>query len=101
MPAPSNLKNLRLRGVQMHIGSQLTEVAPFEQAVRKVLPLVQTLAAKYGLEFFSIGGGLGIVYEPALASGSAGWWQFRRGKGILTPAELCRAVAAAAASRWA
>src|SRR5260221_13514163 len=36
----SKLKNLWLRGVQMHIGSQITEVKPFEQAVRKVLPLV-------------------------------------------------------------
>jgi diaminopimelate decarboxylase len=57
----SRLKNLRLRGLQMHIGSQVTSVAPFEQAVRKVLPLVRQLAEKYGLEFFSIGGGLGIV----------------------------------------
>src|SRR5262249_48694742 len=32
----SRLKNLRLRGLQMHIGSQITEVAPFEEAVRKV-----------------------------------------------------------------
>ena len=47
----SKLKNLRLRGLQMHIGSQLTEVAPFEQAVRKVLPLVKKLAAKYDFEF--------------------------------------------------
>src|SRR5688572_3666037 len=41
----SKLKNLRLRGVQMHIGSQLTEVNPFEQAVRKAVPLVQRLKA--------------------------------------------------------
>src|SRR3954463_9043291 len=66
----SKLKNLRLRGIQMHIGSQLTQVKPFELAVKKVLPLVQKLAAKYGFEFFSIGGGLGIVYNPALESGS-------------------------------
>src|SRR6185312_11866853 len=71
----SRFKNLRLRGLQMHIGSQLTEVKPFEQAVRKVVPLVEKLAAKYGLEFFSIGGGLGIVYQPALASGPSSWWQ--------------------------
>src|ERR1051325_10595406 len=80
----ARLKNLRLRGVQMHIGSQLTEVRPFEQAVRKVLPLVRRLRDKYALEFFSIGGGLGIVYQQALASGSADWWK-REGKGILTP----------------
>src|SRR2546428_12676465 len=39
----SKLKNLRLRGLQMHIGSQITEVNPFEQAVRKALPLVTRL----------------------------------------------------------
>src|SRR3989442_2282433 len=56
------LRNLRLRGLQMHIGSQLTAVRPFELAVRKVLPLVARLAAQHPLEFFSIGGGLGIIY---------------------------------------
>src|SRR3954466_1560830 len=45
------LKNLRLRGLQMHIGSQLTEVAPFEAAVKKVLPLIQKLARTYNFEF--------------------------------------------------
>ncbi len=79
------LKNLRLRGLQMHIGSQVTKTSPFEQAVRKVLPLVKRLQGKFALEFFSIGGGLGIVYQPALASGTAAWWQSRPAKNILTP----------------
>ena len=82
----SKLKNIRLRGFQMHIGSQLTQVSPFEQAVKKVLPLVKKLAAKYCLEFFSPGGGLGIIYNPALASGAASWWRSPAAKGILTPA---------------
>jgi diaminopimelate decarboxylase len=81
----SRMSNLRLRGVQMHIGSQITSTSPFEQAVRKVLPMVRRLAEKYGLEFFSIGGGLGIVYDPALASGSAQWWKSGAAKNILTP----------------
>lgn len=81
----SKLKNLRLRGLQMHIGSQITEVSPFEQAVRKVLPLLARLKARHGLEFFSIGGGLGIVYKPALASGPAAWWQSSAARGIITP----------------
>ncbi len=68
----------------MHIGSQLTDVAPFEQAVRKVIPFVQRLQERHGLEFFSLGGGLGIVYQPALASGDAAWWS-KGGKKILTP----------------
>jgi len=82
----AKLKNLRLRGLQMHIGSQLTSVKPFEEAVRKVLPLVKRLKEKHGLEFLSIGGGLGIVYDPALASGSADWWKSAPAKNILTPA---------------
>jgi diaminopimelate decarboxylase len=81
----SKLKHLHLRGLQMHIGSQITEVEPFEQAVRKVLPLVQRLQAKHGLEFLSIGGGLGIVYQGALASGPAAWWKTPAAKDILTP----------------
>jgi diaminopimelate decarboxylase len=80
----AKLKNLRLRGLQMHIGSQLTDVKPFELAVKKVVPLVQQLKAKHDLEFFSIGGGVGIVYEPALASGAANWWG-QDGKNLLTP----------------
>ena len=81
----SKLKNLRLRGLQMHIGSQITETTPFEQAVRKVLPLLKRLQEKYPLEFFSVGGGLGIVYQPALASGVAAWWKTSAAKNILTP----------------
>ena len=82
----ARLKHIRLRGLQMHIGSQLTEVAPYEMAVKKVLPLIQKLAAKHRLEFFSPGGGLGIVYNPALASGQAAWWKSPAARGILTPA---------------
>ena len=82
----AKLKNLRLRGFQMHIGSQITTVDPFEESVRKVLPLVSRLRDKLGLEFFSIGGGLGIVYNPALASGPAQWWKSSaQAKHILTP----------------
>jgi diaminopimelate decarboxylase len=81
----SKLKHLRLRGLQMHIGSQITEVGPFEQAVRKVLPLVTRLKERHGLEFFSLGGGLGIVYKPALASGAAAWWKTADARHIITP----------------
>ena len=81
----SKLKHLRLRGFQMHIGSQITEVKPFEEAVRKVLPLVTRLKEKHGLEFFSLGGGLGIVYKPALASGAAAWWKSPAARHLITP----------------
>jgi diaminopimelate decarboxylase len=86
------LKNVRLRGLQMHIGSQLTQVKPFAQAVRKVVPLASRLASKYPLEFLSIGGGLGIVYRPALASGSPDWWESAEALDVLTPAKYAEAV---------
>lgn len=78
------LRHLRLRGLQMHIGSQLTSVTPFVEAVRKVAPLARRLAADYGLEFWSIGGGLGIVYESALASGRPAWWRRAGARSLLT-----------------
>jgi diaminopimelate decarboxylase len=81
----ARLRNLRLRGLQMHIGSQLTSVAPFEEAVRKVLPLVRRLRETYELEFLSVGGGLGIIYQPALSSGSPEWWKTSAARNILTP----------------
>ena len=80
----AKLKYLRLRGIQMHIGSQITDAAPFAAAARKMAPLVERLHARYKLEFFDIGGGLGIVYTPALASGAPSWW--KQPKRPLTPA---------------
>jgi len=41
-----SLKHLRLRGVQMHIGSQLTGVGPFAAAVEKVAPLAKRLSLR-------------------------------------------------------
>ncbi len=72
--AAAKYPNLTLRGVQMHIGSQLTSVGPFVEAVQKVSPFVAELKAKYGITYFSIGGGMGIIYKDALASGEAAWW---------------------------
>src|SRR6056300_878744 len=71
------LPNIEVRGLQMHIGSQLTSSNPFVEAVEKVAPLVEELKEKYGIEFFSIGGGIGIVYEDTLASGDSTWWDKR------------------------
>jgi diaminopimelate decarboxylase len=87
----ARLKNLRLLGVQMHIGSQLTEVGPFVKAIRKMLPLVRELKARHRIEFFDIGGGLGIVYQPALASGQAAWWKKRKNL-PLTPASYAENI---------
>ncbi len=88
----SKLKNIKLIGLQMHIGSQLTQVKPFKEAVRKVTPLAAKLKARYGIEFLSIGGGLGIMYEDALASGNSQWWNRKEVKNILTPEKYAAAL---------
>jgi diaminopimelate decarboxylase len=75
----AKLRNINIVGVQMHIGSQITEAKPFADAIKKVAPLVRQLKSKYGIKFFSIGGGLGIVYESSFASGSLDWWNADHG----------------------
>jgi len=72
--AAAKYPHIAIKGVQMHIGSQLTTLAPFVEAVTKVAPFVAELKEKYGITYFSIGGGIGIIYEDALASGSPEWW---------------------------
>ena len=71
----ASLPNIRIRGLQTHIGSQILKAPPFAEAILKLTPLVTELKAKHGLEFFSIGGGVGIVYRGALQSGDAAWWK--------------------------
>jgi diaminopimelate decarboxylase len=71
----SKMRNIGIVGVQMHIGSQIIETKPFVDAITKVAPLVRELKRKYGIKFFSVGGGVGIVYESSFVSGSSGWWK--------------------------
>ncbi len=58
------LPNIRVTGIDCHIGSQLTEIAPFVDALDRVLDLVDRLAdAGIPLAHIDIGGGLGIPYR--------------------------------------
>ena len=58
------LSHLRIVGVDCHIGSQLTELAPFADALERVLELVDQLAADgIVLQHIDLGGGLGIRYR--------------------------------------
>jgi len=63
--AAAGMPWIEIRGVQMHIGSQITKVAPYVLAIRKMLPLIEQVRAlaPETLEFFDIGGGLGITYH--------------------------------------
>jgi diaminopimelate decarboxylase len=76
----AQMRHLEIVGVQMHIGSQITEAKPFAEAIRKVAPLVRELKSKYAIQFFSIGGGMGIIYRRALESGSGKWWHDHGGE---------------------
>jgi len=59
-----NFSNLRITGLDCHIGSQLTETSPFIDAAEKVLVLVKALSEEgIHLEHLDLGGGLGIRYN--------------------------------------
>ncbi len=67
----AGLAHLRVVGIDCHIGSQLTEAAPFAEALDRVLELVNVLESRgLRLEHIDIGGGVGIRYRdeepPAL-----------------------------------
>ena len=60
----ASLPGLRIEGIDCHIGSQITEVAPFLAALDRVLELVDALAAEgIALHHIDLGGGLGITYR--------------------------------------
>ena len=60
----SGLSNLNITGIDCHIGSQLTQTAPFLDALDRVLVLVDKLSAKgITIQHLDLGGGLGISYH--------------------------------------
>lgn len=60
----ATLPNLIIKGVDCHIGSQLTSVAPFLDALDRVLALIDQLAEQgITIEHLDLGGGLGVVYN--------------------------------------
>ncbi|MCL4477185.1 MAG: diaminopimelate decarboxylase [Nitrospirae bacterium] len=58
------LENTEIVGIHKHIGSQITKVSPFVDALKKTLLLVDELK-EHGVDirYFDIGGGLGITYK--------------------------------------
>ena len=59
-----SLKHIEVIGIHQHIGSQLTETAPYVDALRRLLVLVEELK-RIGIpiQYVNVGGGLGITYE--------------------------------------
>lgn len=59
-----NFSNLNICGLHIHIGSQITESAPYVAAILKVTDFIKKLKKlNIKLEYLNIGGGLGIIYD--------------------------------------
>ena len=57
-------RNLKVAGVSVHIGSQITDVRPFAAAMERVADFVRSLRARgHDIKYVDAGGGLGIDYE--------------------------------------
>lgn len=60
----SSLSHIDVVGVHAHIGSQLTDVTPFVDSLKKVVALIDTLKSHgINIRYLNIGGGLGITYS--------------------------------------
>ncbi|MEE8358604.1 MAG: diaminopimelate decarboxylase [Candidatus Hydrothermarchaeales archaeon] len=58
-------EHFKIKGIHMHIGSQITKTSPYEEATAKLFDIVGDLKDRLGveLEFVDLGGGLGIRYD--------------------------------------
>jgi len=64
----SGARYLKVCGVSVHIGSQITDVAPFGEAMTRVADLVRELRRDgHNIDYIDAGGGLGIIYEKPTA----------------------------------
>lgn len=62
--AASRLKNISIVGIHKHIGSQITKVSPFVDALKRILLLIDELNAQgVSIKYLDMGGGLGIPYK--------------------------------------
>ncbi|MGC1646114.1 MAG: diaminopimelate decarboxylase [Candidatus Sulfotelmatobacter sp.] len=66
----SGARYLKVRGVSVHIGSQITDTAPFGEAMARVADLVRELRSDgHSIDYVDAGGGFGIAYEKPSALG--------------------------------
>ncbi len=57
------MPRVRVVGLGCHIGSQITDIGPFEAAAREMVSLARALGRETPLEFLDFGGGLGVTYD--------------------------------------
>ena len=94
----SKLSNLKIEGVDCHIGSQLTETRPFIDALDLVLGLIEQLAEMgIAIHHLDLGGGLGIQYKdetpPAPAEYAKALSEKLEGRNLQILVEPGRAIA--------
>ena len=63
----ASLPNIKIQGVDVHIGSQLTQLVPFEEAYKRIAQLIVELRSDgHDISVVDIGGGLGITYNDEI-----------------------------------
>ncbi|MFD1122577.1 diaminopimelate decarboxylase [Methylophilus flavus] len=93
----AGMPNIVVHGVDCHIGSQITELSPFLDALDKVLGLVDALAERdIHIQHIDVGGGVGITYSdetpPDFATYTAAIMQKLAGRGVKVLFEPGRAL---------
>lgn len=72
----AQLPGLKIIGIDCHIGSQITEAAPYLDALDRVLDLVDAIqAAGIAIDHIDLGGGLGIMYDDETPPAADALWQ--------------------------
>lgn len=59
----SRWPHIHLAGIHVHLGSQITETSPYEKAIKKMGSFMKKELRGGAIDFFNLGGGLGIVYD--------------------------------------
>ena len=83
-----NLENIEVVGIDCHIGSQITEAGPFEDALQSIKTLVLQLKSDLGIQiqYIDMGGGLGITYAdetpPSLEEYAKAFLKNLKGMGL-------------------
>ena len=83
-----NLENIEVVGIDCHIGSQITEAGPFEDALQSIKALVLQLKSDLGIQiqYIDMGGGLGITYAdetpPSLEEYAKAFLKNLKGMGL-------------------
>ena len=90
----TTLPGIRVSGIDAHIGSQLTDIAPFVHALEKILDIVDTLAeASIPLDHIDVGGGLGIRYTdetpPSVNDLVTALRETKKQRGYASPKNFC------------